>query len=163
ANLAVQGEWGWILCYSGIGRSGLFRVDLRTGRVAQPTFDTGGSFVPTDYTDVETGAPGSAWVVTGSGDTTTEINTAMNEADVPNAVTVGRDPDAISYGLGSLWVANHDDDTVTRVQYPRFGGTPSLHTIPVGRDPVDLAAGDSAVWVANRLDGTVSRIDPKSN
>jgi YVTN family beta-propeller protein len=61
-------------------------------------------------------------------------------------------------GSDSLWVANFDDDTVTRI-VAVGGQTPTLTTIPVGDGPLDVAVGEGGVWVANSLDGTVSRID----
>jgi len=92
----------------------------------------------------------------------TEIDPATNLGLVPNDVTTGRSPVAIAVGFGSLWVANRDDDSVTRIEV-RFGQAPAATTIPVGDGPVDVAVGEGGVWVANSLDGTVSRIDPETN
>ena len=47
-------------------------------------------------------------------------------------IPVGTRPGAITYGSGSLWVANQDDQTVSRVD-PRTLQT--LQTIPVGQLP----------------------------
>ena len=59
-----------------------------------------------------------------------------------------------------MWVANTQDDTVSRID-PRSAAV--TQTIPVGARPTGIAAGDGAVWVANSLGGTVSRIDPEAN
>jgi YVTN family beta-propeller protein len=60
------------------------------------------------------------------------------------AVPVGTRPGAITFGSGSLWVANRDDQTVSRVD-PRTLRT--LQNIPVGDPPTGVAATGSAIWV----------------
>jgi len=79
---------------------------------------------------------------------------------VPHLIGVGRNPDAVAVGQGGVWVANSNDNTVTRID-PSSGrvvGNP----VPVGKDPYALAIGAGAVWVANNNDDTVTRIDPSS-
>jgi YVTN family beta-propeller protein len=75
-------------------------------------------------------------------------------------VPVGASPSAVAAGDGSIWVANGDANTVSRID-------PSKHvvieTIPVGHDPDAIAFGGGFVWVANSLDGTVSKLDPRTN
>jgi len=71
------------------------------------------------------------------------------------SIAVGRGPSGIAFGGGYVWVANTDDDTVTRID-PRTSATVSLR---VGDAPTGVAYGDGAIWVANSGDGTVSRID----
>ncbi len=72
----------------------------------------------------------------------------------------GRAPSAIAVGEGAVWVANTQDDTVSRID-PRSAAV--TQTIPVGAGPTGIAAAGGAVWVANSLGGTVSRIDPEAN
>jgi DNA-binding beta-propeller fold protein YncE len=72
-------------------------------------------------------------------------------------VLVGRRPVALAVGHGSVWVANTDDGTVSRVDPDR---REVIRTIGIGAPAVDLAIATDAVWVANGSDGTVSRIDP---
>jgi YVTN family beta-propeller protein len=71
------------------------------------------------------------------------------------SIPVGSRPGDVSYGSGSIWVANLDDSTVTRID-PNTQ-TP-LRAIPVPSSPVGLAAGAGAVWVTSS-DGSVHRID----
>jgi YVTN family beta-propeller protein len=65
----------------------------------------------------------------------------------------------MAYGEGALWVANLEDDTVTRID----PNTSSTFTIRVGDEPSAVAVGAGGVWIANAGDGTVSLIDPARN
>ena len=79
-------------------------------------------------------------------------------------IPVGTRPGAITYGSGSLWVANQDDRTVSRVD-PQTLQT--LQTIPVGQLPSGIAASADQIWVAtaaltpSATAVSVSRIDPR--
>jgi YVTN family beta-propeller protein len=73
----------------------------------------------------------------------------------------GARPAAIVYAADSLWVANSEDQTVSRFSPGTFTEGP-VKTISVGEGPAALAFGDGAVWVANREDDTVTRIDAGS-
>jgi YVTN family beta-propeller protein len=80
------------------------------------------------------------------------------------ATTVaGNAPSAIAYGLGSAWVTNEVDGTVTRIVPPDERASPALNPknpIGVGRRPNGVTIGDGAIWVANTGGDSVSRIDP---
>jgi YVTN family beta-propeller protein len=76
------------------------------------------------------------------------------------SIDVGTAPSALAYGGSSLWVANFDADTVSRVD-PRTGrvvGAP----IKVGNGPVGVAVTPKWVWVAHQFDSTVTRIAQRS-
>jgi DNA-binding SARP family transcriptional activator len=75
-------------------------------------------------------------------------------------VLVGRRPVAVAIGHGSVWVANADDGTVSRIHQDRHE---VIRTIGIGAPAIDLAVATDAVWVANGSDGTVSRIDPSAD
>ena len=83
----------------------------------------------------------------------------LTRHSVDASVRVGRSPNAIVHGHGSLWVANTEDETLSRVD-PHTREV--VATIGVG-PAVDLAVGRDAVWTANGIDGTVGRIDPAVN
>ena len=68
-------------------------------------------------------------------------------------------PVAISSSGGSVWVANLDDESVTRVDVPSRQALPA---IPIGDAPTALAATKDAVWVTGAKGG-VSEIDPRYN
>jgi YVTN family beta-propeller protein len=59
--------------------------------------------------------------------------------------------------FGSIWVANHFDDTVSRLD-PSTGRVEG--TIAVGEGPNALTAAAGSVWVANEFDGSITAIDP---
>ena len=78
---------------------------------------------------------------------------------VVRSISVGRSPRGIAVGDGVVWVANEDDDVVTRIDAESYSAT----TIPVGDEPSAVAIGAGAVWVVNSGDATVSRIDPETS
>ena len=93
------------------------------------------------------------------------IDTHTNR--VVGQVGVGAQPDGIAFGSGSLWVANVDDQTVSRVD-PRTLRT--LRTIPVGSPPTSIATSAGGVWVVEsnispdvnlKSSVFVGRIDPE--
>ena len=73
---------------------------------------------------------------------------------------VGRRPVAVAVGHGSVWIANADDGTVSRIDPDR---REVIRTIGIGATAIDLAVGADAVWVATGSEGTVSRIDPAAD
>ena len=79
---------------------------------------------------------------------------------VTQTINVGNGPGAIAVGLGSVWVANTLDGTVSRID-AKTGTVIGL--VQVGEGPRDIAVARGAVWVANEFGGTVSRIDPRTN
>ena len=90
------------------------------------------------------------------------IGVHSNRVDA--AVAVGAQPTAIAYGDGSLWVANADDQTISRVD-PR--NLQTLRTLPLKQTPTGVTATDGAVWTvtSNPVADFVSveRIDPQFN
>jgi YVTN family beta-propeller protein len=82
------------------------------------------------------------------------------------AAPVGVRPGPIAFGSGSLWVANRDDQTISRVD-PKSLRT--LANIQLPAPPMGLAASADGVWVVepNAIPGrssvSVSRIDPQFN
>jgi YVTN family beta-propeller protein len=74
------------------------------------------------------------------------------------SVAVGTSPSAVAVGEGSIWVANADGETVSRIDPDDRRVT---QTIPVGHSPQGVAVAGGFVWVSNGLDGTVSQIDPR--
>jgi YVTN family beta-propeller protein len=67
--------------------------------------------------------------------------------EVVDVISVGAGPGQLAYDrqTGSLWVANVDDETVTRIDPRRRR---SGRTVAIGNVPDGLAAADGTLWVA---------------
>jgi len=75
------------------------------------------------------------------------------------SIRVGAGPVAVAVADGTVWVANLDDGTVTRIdaRTNQTVGKP----ISLGGRPVAVAVGGGAVWIASGTGG-VTRLDPES-
>jgi YVTN family beta-propeller protein len=130
------------------------RVDLATGRrVATITVRRG----PLDVA----ATPGAVWVTNSGagGDSVARIDPETNRP-AGRPVRTGASPQSLAVGGGSLWVANHDAGTVTRID--RASGK-VVADIPVPSAPHRVAWGAGAAWVGNWHDNSISRIDPTTN
>ena len=81
------------------------------------------------------------------------------DGSVTTILPVGERPVAAVAAADSLWVANLDDHTVTRID---LSSRRILASIPIGGAPTALAATPGAVWVSDTT-GEISRIDPEYN
>jgi ABC-type transport system substrate-binding protein/class 3 adenylate cyclase/streptogramin lyase len=82
---------------------------------------------------------------------------ALNQSgSVAKAVPVGTRPVALVAGVGSLWVANLDDKSITRVDPT---SERPVRSISLPGSPTALAATEHAVWVGAGARG-LSKIDP---
>jgi DNA-binding beta-propeller fold protein YncE len=136
------------------GKDAVTRIDLATGRrVAAVTVGR----APLDLA----ATPGAVWVTNsgGGGDSVARIDPKANRL-VGRPVRTGASPQSLAVGGGSLWVANHDARTVTRIDQ-RSGKV--MADIPVPSEPHRIAHGAGAAWVGNWHDNSVSRIDPTTN
>jgi ABC-type transport system substrate-binding protein/DNA-binding SARP family transcriptional activator len=79
-----------------------------------------------------------------------------SSGSVAATVAVGARPVAISSSGGALWIANLDDQSVTRVDLA--SGQVTRH-VPIGGSPTGVAATRSAIWVTDS-GGRISKIDP---
>jgi ABC-type transport system substrate-binding protein/DNA-binding SARP family transcriptional activator/DNA-binding beta-propeller fold protein YncE len=79
---------------------------------------------------------------------------------VVNALPAGTDPKAVTFGGGSLWVANQGDNTVLRI-HPDTSAV--LQRWEVGDSPSAIVSTETDVWVANAGDATVTRINIAAN
>jgi DNA-binding beta-propeller fold protein YncE len=68
-------------------------------------------------------------------------------------------PADVAAGAGAVWVANFDEDTVTRIDPTRAIVTGSFR---VGRNPSGIALAGGRVWVLNNGDSTVSELGARS-
>jgi YVTN family beta-propeller protein len=85
---------------------------------------------------------------------------APDSNKVIGSVPVGIRPVTVAVGAGAVWVGNHEDRTLSRVD-------PQTRTvvanIALGTTPTGVAVGPGAVWVANGILGSVTRVDPSVN
>jgi len=136
------------------GKDQVTRIDLASGRsVATITVRR----APLDLAVT----PGAVWVPNsgGGGDRVARIDPRTNRLS-GRPVTTGASPQSLAVGGGSLWVANHDERTVARLD---LASGKVVADIPVPSEPHRVAYGAGAVWVGNWHDNSVSRIDPQSN
>jgi YVTN family beta-propeller protein len=136
------------------GKDAVARIDLATGRtVATVT-------VPRAPLDLMA-TPGAVWVTNagGGGDRVVRIDPQTNRL-AGRPVRTGDSPQSLAVGGGSLWVANHDERTVTRID---LASGKVVADIPVPSEPHRVAYGAGAAWVSNWHDDSVSRIDPRMN
>ena len=73
---------------------------------------------------------------------------------------MGDHPEGITFGAGGVWVANLEDDTVSRID-PASNRV--VATIRVGERPRHLMATGTEVWVPNSGDGTLTLINSNTN
>jgi ABC-type transport system substrate-binding protein/class 3 adenylate cyclase len=73
-------------------------------------------------------------------------------------VPVGARPVALTGNAGSLWVANLDDKSVTRID---LSSRKAVRAISVGGAPTAVAANRNEVWVS--VGSALSKIDPRYN
>ena len=76
-------------------------------------------------------------------------------------IPTGASPEGICVGAGSVWVANSEDNTVTRINATR--GQVAGDPIKVGRGPFGMVGGPNVIWVTNSQDNTATLIDPSNN
>ncbi len=158
--LAAGGGALWFACNNDQDSSDASRIDLRTAmptRIDEALVSSSPAAVL--FSDIAFGL-GSAWITDRGMNAVTQI--AAPSLHKVRQETVGGAPQAVAVGLGAVWVANGDDDTVSRLVVGDAVEPVNSTTIPVGDHPVDVAVGEGAVWVVNRGDRTISRIDPKA-
>jgi YVTN family beta-propeller protein len=156
ASLAVGGGAVWFACEA----ADLGRIDTRTGAAAQVGLEAGlltsPSSVLPQFSDIVFGLE-SLWIVNRAANSVIEVDASTIQR--LRDITVGQSPTAVAVGPDALWVANFDDDTVTRITVPGRGQTVETDDFEVGDGPVDVAVGEGAVWVVSRLDRKLSRLD----
>jgi len=95
----------------------------------------------------------------GGGDSVARIDPQTNRL-AGRPVRTGASPQSLAVGGGSLWVANHDAGTVSRID---LASGKVVANIPVPSQPHRVAYGAGAVWVGLWHDNSVAQIDPETN
>jgi YVTN family beta-propeller protein len=102
---------------------------------------------------------GSVWVAFGDS-SVSRIDPASRR--VVATTYAGDGPSAAAYGLGSLWIANTTDSSVTRIN-PATNLRYLGRDVTVGLAPSGITVGFDAVWVTDTGDNRVSRIEADSS
>lgn len=74
-------------------------------------------------------------------------------------MTVGRSPRGLAYDGTYVWVANYNDNTVSKVN-ASTGAV--VGTYAVGSGPVAVVFDGAYIWVANNSANTLSKLNPGS-
>jgi YVTN family beta-propeller protein len=156
--LAAAGEDVWVWsCHLT-----LVRVDPKSTQVAQQLeiFRDVGAF--SGLSCALATEPGSVWV---------PLNYPREElvhveaptdapASISERVPVPAGPrSAMAIGAGSIWLADHSDGAVRRLD-PATGAITA--TVRLGDGPSAMVFGHGSAWVANDVEDSVTRIDPRT-
>ena len=160
ASVAFGAGVLWFLCENGE----LGRVDPGSTKARSIGLEAGlltsASSVLASYPDIAYGLE-SLWIVNRAANAIVRIDPVTNQN--LGDLSTGRAPRAIAIGPRTLWIANFDDDTVTRITIPERSGAPVIAPpFAVGDGPVDVAVGEDGVWVASKHDRAVTRLDPET-
>jgi YVTN family beta-propeller protein len=145
----------------------LFRVDPRSGQVAQELeiFPDTGAY--TGFSCAIAAEPGSVWVpLDYSQAQVPEPQVLRVEAasDAPASVAERMpvrtgERRAMTIGAGSVWLADYDGGAVRRLD-PATGAITA--TVRLGDAPSAMVFGHGSAWVANDVEDSVTRIDPRT-
>lgn len=159
ASVAIGGGSVWFACESG----DLGHLDPHTNKAISLTgLATSPTGVLPEFSDIAFGL-GALWIANRNTNTVTEVDPATNQRI--QDITVGHAPAALAVDVShrAIWVADFQENAVTRISVPRGALPATPEQIPVGHGPADVAVGNGGVWVVNITEGTVSRIDPMKN
>jgi YVTN family beta-propeller protein len=146
--LTVGGNAVWV---ASVTTDQVLRVDLHSGRVVDHVqVGPAPSAVAVDRS-------GRLWVAN-NGDGTVWWLDPEAARPLLKRIPVGNGPVGVAVGLGSVWVANQLDDTLTRIN--QADGT-VRGTIPLASAPDAVIVADHAVWVATDATNSVIRVTPR--
>jgi len=131
----------------------------RGRRVARPRLLAGAALAVVVATGVLAGVTATSGGQQQAAGTANSVVALDPDGSPAATLAVGARPVAAVAAAGSLWVANLDDRTVTRID---LSSRRIQQTIPVGGTPTALAATPGAVWVSDST-GQISQIDPQYN
>ncbi len=101
------------------------------------------------------------WVSNYPKNSVTRIDPVANK--IVETITVGKNPcSGLAAGLGSLWVPNCGDSTITRLNL-KDGKAEATLPFGVPDSEGGLAVGAGSLWVMIDKKGTLARVDPATN
>lgn len=145
-SFVFQDDSLWVI----VGRdpAALVRIDEATGtQVGDPIRISTGRVIALEVGE------GALWATAAEEDKVVRIDPRTGKLDETD---VGDYPVGLVVAGGSVWVANRDGGTVSRVDAATME---VVDTIDVGTYPTWIDAAGGSVWVSNQPDGTVSQID----
>jgi YVTN family beta-propeller protein len=148
-GFVFQGDFLWVV----VGRdpATLVRIDVATGtQVGDPITISARRVIGF------AGGEGALWAAAAEEGKLVRIDPRTGKLD---EIDVGDFPVGLVAAGGSVWVANRDGGTVSRVDATTLE---VVDTIDVGTFPTHIDAAGGSVWVSNQPDGTVSQIDAKT-
>ena len=150
-------------------RHSIDRVDRATNRLTRTVVLTAGTGTGrTSITPFGIELSGhTAWVTDFDQGLVAEVNTTTGRVtrvlhDIPN-------PEGMTLGFGSLWVVQHRDSSIVRIDLSSWTVTAVIKLADTGPNATcgmcvdDVVAGPTAVWVPLDLGQGVARIDPTTN
>jgi DNA-binding beta-propeller fold protein YncE len=152
-HVVVDGDDVWL---SSFDNSSVARIDARSAEL----LETIG--IPARRAEGMTVGGGYLWITNPAKVRATGTETVsrfdLRTREVVSTVAVGKTPIFTTFGFGSVWVSNYDDDTVSVIS----PGSTSAETIRVEDGPLGIATGYGSVWVVCYWRQQLLRIDPSS-
>ena len=152
-HVVVDGDDVWL---SSFDKSSVARIDARSAELVETIG------IPSRHAEGMTVGGGYLWItnpatVRAKG-TETVSRFDLRSREVVSTHAVGKTPIFTTFGFGSVWVSNYDDDTVSVIS----PGSTSAETIRVEDGPLGIATGFGSVWVVCYWRQQLLRIDPSS-
>ena len=105
--------------------------------------------------------PEGIWIVNfGGGGSGVNLIDSKTRQIAGDPIETGHAPICLVVGDGSVWVANHDDRSVTRIDPVT---QQAIANIKLQEEPHRIAFGEGAIWVSNWHVNSITRIDPQIN
>jgi serine/threonine-protein kinase len=150
-KVVVDGDDVWV---SSFDRASVAHIDARTAELVESIG------IESRHAEGLTVGGGFLWItnpatVRGQG-TETVSRFDLRSREVVSTIAVGKTPIFTTFGLGSVWVSNYDDDTVSVIR----PGSARAETIRVADGPLGIATGYGSVWVVCYWKRQLVRIDP---
>jgi DNA-binding beta-propeller fold protein YncE/tRNA A-37 threonylcarbamoyl transferase component Bud32 len=143
--LTLDASAVWVVAT--VASPALFKIDPTTSRMIGSM-----ALPPTTIPTAVASGAGALWVASFADDTVLRIegrlhsNSSLSQwerLEVVDRIPVGKGPNDVAFGSGSVWTANALDGTVSRID-PE---TNAVDTFRVGSWPERIAVGKGGVWV----------------
>jgi YVTN family beta-propeller protein len=152
-HVVVDGDDVWL---SSFDKASVARIDARSAELVETIG------IPSRHAEGMAVGGGYLWITNPATVRATGTETVsrfdLRSREVVSTVAVGKTPIFTTFGFGSVWVSNYDDDTVSVIS----PGSTSAETIPVEDGPLGITTGFGSVWVVCYWRQQLLRIDPST-